>query len=108
MDLKATLARQVTEYHTGPEWPSVDSLTKQINYVVRRDGLWEVRKNRAGVFARKRDSFTSPLPGFPEEKNSEFARCHYGLIPAKLFQEIISFFKSICDDLLGSGKAGVF
>ncbi len=97
MDLKTAIARQASDYYTSPEWPSFDALTKQINYVIRRDGLYEVRKNRVGVFVRKRESFTAPLPGFPEEKNVEFGRCHYGLIPAHLFQEIVSFFKSICD-----------
>ena len=98
VDLKVYLARQNTAFLTDSSWPDPQALERPVNYVLRRDGLWEMRKSRAGVFVRLLQKFESPLPGFPEETNVEYGRPHYGKIPVDLFREILAFFKSICDE----------
>lgn len=98
VDLKVYLSRQNTSFLTDPQWPDPATLDKPINYVLRRDGLWEMRKSRAGVFVRLLQKFETPLPGFPEETNVEYGRPHNGKIPIELFREILAFFKSICDE----------
>jgi PRTRC genetic system protein A len=98
LDLKTLMARQNTGYITDVQWPTDLNLIKPINYIVRRDGLWEMRKSRAGVFVMQREKFATPLPGFPEENNVEYGQSHFGKIPDVLFKEIIAFFKSICDE----------
>lgn len=98
IDLKAFIARQNTGFLTDANWPDLNNIEKPINYIVRRDGLWELRRSRAGVFCIQREKFATPLPGFPEEQNVEFGRSHFGKIPLDLFKEILAFFKSICDE----------
>lgn len=98
VDLKVFMTRQNTGFIMDVSWPDLSALDKPINYVVRRDGLWEVRSSRSGVFVVQREKFTTPLPGFPEEQNSEFGISHFGKIPNQLFKEILSFFKAICDE----------
>lgn len=98
IDLKVFMARQNTGFLTDASWPNVNNVDKPVNYIVRRDGLWELRKSRAGIFVIQREKFATPLPGFPEERNVEFGRSHFGKIPLHLFREILAFFKSICDE----------
>jgi PRTRC genetic system protein A len=98
LDLKTFLARQNTGFLTDAAWPDISNVEKPVNYIVRRDGVWELRKSRAGIFVIQREKFANPLPGFPEEQNVEYGRSHFGKIPLALFKEILAFFKSICDE----------
>ena len=98
VDLRVFMARQNTGFLTDAAWPDPSTISKPVNYIVRRDGVWELRKSRAGVFVIQREKFTSPLPGFPEEGNVEFGISNFGKIPINLFREILAFFKSICDE----------
>lgn len=95
-DLKVILGRQNADYWTTPGWPSWEEMKKPVNYIVRGDGLYEVRINSVGVFCVPRASFK--LPGFPKEENGPFFALKNGPIPYTLLQEILYFFKKICDD----------
>jgi len=97
-DLKVYLSRQNTEFITDAAWPNVHELDKPINYAIRRDGVWEIRKARAGTFIVQREKFANPLPGFPEESNKEIGISNFGKIPFQLLREGLAFFKAICDE----------
>jgi PRTRC genetic system protein A len=90
------MARQNTAFLTDVHWP--DTVEKPVNYIVRRDGLWELRNSRAGQFLIQKEKFAAPLPGFPEESNVERGIPHFGKIPIELYYQIQAFFKSICDE----------
>jgi len=95
-DLKVIMGRQNTSFWTKPAWPDEDELEKPVTLVVRGDGIWEVRNNAIGVFCVKKSD--AKLPGFPKEENHPFFTMKYGKIPYKLLEEILYFFKAICDD----------
>lgn len=95
-DLKVLMGRQNCDYWTTPGWPDWDQMTKPINYVMRGDGIWEVRLNQVGIFCVKRCD--AKFPGFPKETNVPFYVPRHGRIPYSLLQEIVFFFKKICDD----------
>lgn len=96
--LAVLMARQNSEFYTDSEWPNITELTKEITYVLRRDGLYEIRKNSAGIFVSQREKFTHNLPGFTKEETKEGFFMNFGKIPYDLFQEILGFFKAICDE----------
>lgn len=96
--LKVQITRSVTDYHVSADWPSPESFTKKINYVMRRDGIYEVRNSPAGTFIVQLNKFTTPMPGFPDETNRDIGIPHYGKVPNPVFEEIVAFFKAICDE----------
>jgi len=98
LPLKVNMARQASEYFIGPSWPELASLTKPFNYILQEDGLWEVRNVQAGWLVRQREKFTKKLPGFLEDKKTEYGVPRYGKIPAQIYWEIESFFRSICNE----------
>lgn len=95
-NLRVTMGRQNCEFYTGPDWPAYDTYKKPINYVLRGDGLWEVRQNDVGMFWAHKAA--AKLPGFPKEDNHEAFMIRHGKIPYNLFKEILFFFKDICDE----------
>ena len=97
-NLKIHMERQNSEFYTDPEWPKLSELSKEITYVLRREGLFEIRKNAVGAFVSQREKFTNNLPGFPKEATSEGFMLNFGKIPYELFEEVLSFFKAICDE----------
>lgn len=95
-DLRVKTARQITEYFTSPGWPKLKDLTKPINMIMRGDGIWELRKNAVGLFCVKK--YDQKFPGFPKEDNYPWFYPWYGKIPFNLLQQILYFFKEICDE----------
>jgi PRTRC genetic system protein A len=95
-DLKGVMGRQNADYWTQPIWPNWTEMVKPVNYVLRGDGLWEVRQNAVGFFCVH--AAKAKLPGFPKENNAPFHALRNGKIPYVLLQEIIYFFKKVCDD----------
>jgi PRTRC genetic system protein A len=88
--------RQNVSFFTGVDAPNEENLNK-INYVLRKNGLWEVRKNSIATFYVQLSD--QPLLGFPDEGNSEWEQgfcLHVPKIPKVLLEQTISFFKSIC------------
>lgn len=70
------------------------SCTKKITYVLQGDGLWEIRRNKLGVF--RTHLYNGVVPGLKkticEEPTWEL---NVPLIPLKLWDTTISFFKEI-------------
>lgn len=97
VNLAIHMARQNTSYYTEPDL-EFENINKKIVYALRSEGLFEIRKNSVGIFVIKRETFTNKLPGFPKEPTTEGFIMNYGKIPGELFQEIIAFFKDICDE----------
>lgn len=97
LPLNVVVARQNTEYFTGPEFPELESLTKPFNYVLTSDGLYDVRNVRAGWFINKVGSFKNTVPGFVKSEVKAVGIPRFGKIPYALFEEVYAFFKSICD-----------
>lgn len=95
-DLRVVMGRQRADFWTNPEWPAWENMTKPINYVVRGDGIWEIRQNEVGVFCIQHAK--GQFPGFPKENNGPWFGLRHGLIPYPLLEEIKYFFKDICDD----------
>lgn len=66
---------------------------KKISYVVRGDGFWEVRNNKIATFFLHRAKFR--LYGFSDETFVDSFVFNLPLIPKKLFNTIVSFFRYI-------------
>jgi len=86
-------ARSNISYHTDVNWPA--GLNK-VNYVLRGNGLWEVRKNKIGTFYVHLHDMV--VGGFPEEsRKSSFVDLNVPKIPAQIFEQILSFFKKLTE-----------
>lgn len=95
--LNVQVGRGNTAYFTGVEWPDEDDLVKPINNIIRGDGVWQIRKNGIGLFAVK--LVDQKFTGYPKkEDNKPFFMPWHGKIPHNLLQEIVYFFKAICDE----------
>lgn len=95
-DMKAEMERQMVEYWTGSEMPQFSELKKSINYVIRGDGTWLIRQNKAGIFCIKHAE--GKYPGFAKGEMKPFFFPKCGKIPFGLLQQIVYFFKDICDE----------
>jgi PRTRC genetic system protein A len=89
-------ARQNIKYHTDRDWPTLDQLGR-VNFVLRGNGLWEVRKNGIGTFFYHRHD--SKIPGFPEETmDSTHVELAIPKIPRRILNQIIAFFKKLTEE----------
>lgn len=88
-----TFARQNIKYHTDIDWPSEYG---KVNYILRGDGLWEVRKNSIGIF--RSHIANLDIPGFPPEETVEGFELALPKIPRSLLNITISFFRKLCED----------
>lgn len=90
-------ARNSIQYHTGKEWP--EKLNK-LNYILRSDGLWEVRKNKIGTFYKQ--LYAGAISGFPkldaEDPVAEGFELSLPKIPRRLLSQVLAFFRKLCDD----------
>jgi len=92
----ATFARKYIKYFTALEEPTEEELTK-VNYIVRSDGLWEVRKNKIGIFCTQR--YAGDVKGYEEEHSlEEGVKLSLPKIPRKYLYQIISFFKKLIEE----------
>lgn len=100
LDLGAALGRQINDYHCGPDWPELTSLTKASNYVLRPDGLYALRNVPAGLFIAKMMSMPTGqrLPGFTKDDLGEQFILRYGKIPGQNLQDAVDFFREVCNE----------
>lgn len=91
-------ARRNITFFTDKEAPEEKNFGR-INYVMRQNGLWEVRKNSIATFYVHLCS--QELLGFPKEEEPWFEGfvLHVPKIPKVLLDQTIAFFKSICDKI---------
>lgn len=89
-------ARQSIKYFVDKDEPNPDDYSR-VNYILRGDGLWEVRQNKIGRFCVHR--FTGSVSGFPEEHNLEEGfELSLPKIPRKLLDQIVAFFRRLTED----------
>lgn len=88
-------ARQSIKYFSSKDWPTTSELGR-VNYVIRGNGLWEVRKNKIGLFFTH--LFDEEIGGFPEEEQEEGFELSLPKIPRSILNQTVSFFKSICEE----------
>lgn len=86
-------ARQNISYHTDVEWPTDFS---KVNYVMRGNGLWEVRQNQIGIFYNLLHECN--IGGFPKEEFEEsFVELALPRIPREMLNQIIAFFRKLTE-----------
>jgi PRTRC genetic system protein A len=86
-------ARQNITYHTGKDWPED---YKRVNYILRDNGLWEVRKNPIGTFWVHR--YRGNIGGFLKETQKERFELAIPMIPRRLLNQAVAFFRKLSDD----------
>lgn len=62
----------------------------RINYIMRGDGLWEIRKNKIATFTTRKCS--AELIGFSGETYEEGFELHLPKIPLAILDQIVTFF----------------
>jgi len=90
-----SFARKNISFHTGRDMPED---FKKINYIIRKDGLWEVRENKIGTFYVH--LFEGNISGFGDEDETFEEGFHLSLpkIPRTLFNQVLAFFRKLCED----------
>jgi PRTRC genetic system protein A len=86
-------ARQSINYSMEKDWPKE---YKHVNYILRGNGLWEVRKNSIGTFWVH--SYEGHIGGFPKEDEKERFELDLPKIPRKLLNESVAFFRHLSDE----------
>jgi len=89
-------ARQNIKYITSKKEPSVEDYGR-VNYILRGNGLWEVRKNKAATFYVHR--YSGDISGFPEESSLEEGfELNLPKIPRLMLNQVISFFRKLTEE----------
>lgn len=89
-------ARQNIKYFVGKEDPNPEEYSR-INYIMRGDGLWEIRKNKIGTFTVHK--FKGNISGFSNEHSlAEGFDLALPKIPKTLLDQILSFFRKLTED----------
>ena len=86
-------ARANVSYVTDAIAPT--EFTRKVNYVLRGDGLWEIRSNSIANFYLQRAE--ANLIGFTKETYEEGFVLKLPKIPKSVLDTIVSFFRYICD-----------
>lgn len=79
--------------------PTNEQLTKPMTWVIQGNGIWEITKNKIGIFKYQIEDLE--FPGLPNKVIPEF-QFLLPKIPAKIFLQIISFFRDIYDKYNGA------
>lgn len=87
-------ARNNISYYTERDMPEK---LKKINYVIRKDGLWEVRENKIAKFFVH--LYDGKIGGFSEDDDSyeEGFELLLPKIPRSLFNQVLAFFTKLCE-----------
>ena len=89
----ADFARQHVQYYSDRE---LCTEFKRINYVLRGDGLWEIRKNRIATFYSH--LLKKKIAGFDKDDETyPYAfELHVPKVPRVLFNQAVAFFAKLC------------